>query len=77
MFWAPKDSDYDRLILNPTVVNSRCQSISAGTQRLGQGLLLFRMSLAPGERLVVSCEDLREFYYTFKVPPARAKRNAL
>ena len=35
------------------------------------------MSLEPGEWLAVSCDDLREFYYTFKVPPAWARRNAL
>ena len=58
-------------------MNSRCQSISSSAQRLGQGFLLCRMGLAPGEWLVVSCDDLREFYDTFKVPPARAKRNAL
>ena len=76
-FRVPKDEQHDRLILNPTVVNSRCCSISSSTQRLGQGFLLCRLGLAPGEWLAVSCDDLREFYYTFKVPPARAKRNAL
>ena len=74
---VPKDSGFDRLILNPTVVNSRCASISASTQRLGQGFLLCRLGLEPGEWLAVSCDDLREFYYTFRVPTARARRNAL
>ena len=58
-------------------MNSRCASISASTQRLGQGFLLCRLGLEPGEWLAVSCDDLREFYYTFRVPPARARRNAL
>ena len=69
------DDDFDRSIVNPTVVNSRCDSVSSSARPLGQGVLLCRMSLQAGEWL--SCDDLREFYYTFQVPAARARRNAL
>ena len=77
MFPVYKDEDFDRLILNPTVVNPRMRSISRHIKCLGQGFLLTRIQLRPDERLVISGDDLREFYYTFKVSPARARRNAL
>ena len=77
MFPVYKDEDFDRLILNPTVVNSRMRSISRHTKCLGQGFLLTRIQLRDDERLVISGDDLREFYYTFKVSSARARRNAL
>lgn len=48
MFCVPKDADWDRLILNPTVINSR------------------------DEKLLISSDDLCEFYHTFKVSSARA-----
>ena len=45
--------------------------------RAGQGFLLIRIQLRDNERLVISGDDLGEFYCTFKVSPARARRNAL
>ena len=77
MFPVYKDEDFDRLILNPMVVNSRMRSISRHTKCLGQGFLLTRIQFRENERLVISGDDLREFYYTFKVSSARARRNAL
>eukprot|EP00959_Pyramimonas_sp_CCMP1952_P226682 4739706-Pyramimonas_sp.AAC.1 len=35
-----------------------------------------RLGLSPGEWLVISCDDLSEFNYAFRVTPARARRNA-
>ena len=70
-----KDEDFDRFILNRTVVNSRMRSISRHMyEMLRAGLL---NSVRENERLVVPRDDLREVYYTFKVSPARARRDAL
>ena len=77
MFPVYKDEDFDRLILNPTVVKSRMRSISTHTKLLGQGFLFTRIQLWDNERLVISGDDLKEFYYTCKVSSARARRNAL
>ena len=77
MFPVYKDEDFDRLILNPAVVNSRMRSICRHTKFLGQGFLLTRIQLRDNERLVISGDDLGEFYYTFKVSSARARRSAL
>jgi hypothetical protein len=53
------------------------RSISRHTKCLGQGFLLTRIQLRPDERLAISSDDLREFYYTFKVSRSRARRNCL
>ena len=75
-FAAPKDSEYDRLI-NPTVVNSRMATVSEQTRTLAPGSMLCLIGLDPGEQLRFSSDDLREYYYTFVVSEARAKRNSL
>eukprot|EP00959_Pyramimonas_sp_CCMP1952_P437963 9169167-Pyramimonas_sp.AAC.1 len=51
--------------------------MSSSTQRLGQGFLHCRVSLAAGDRLAGSRDDLLESSCAFKAPPAQAKRNAL
>ena len=58
--WFPvfKDQDRDRLILNPTVVNSRCRSFSDQTRKLGQGFLMTRIILQPGQWAELSADDM-------------------
>ena len=77
MFAVPKDDEFDRLILNPTVVNSRSYPYSRFTKTIAPGYLIALIQLAPDERLVCSSDDLCEFYYTFKVSDLRARRNAI
>jgi len=77
LFTVYKDSQSDRLILNPTVRNERSRSLRSATSRLPQGYLLTAIHLRPNERLRICSDDLREFYYTFLVSPARAELNAL
>ena len=77
VFAVPKDADYDRLILNPTVVNGRMATVSEQTRTLAPGSMLCLIGLRPNERLRFSSDDLREYYYTFIVSEARAKRNSL
>ena len=77
LFRVYKDDSNDRLILNPTLVNSRMDSIPDSTRRLGQGFSFTRISIAPGEWAEISSDDLRGMYYTFRVSPDRARRNAL
>ena len=76
-FAVPKDADYDRLILNPTVVNGRMATVSEQTRTLAPGSMLCLIGLRPNERLRFSSDDLREYYCTFIVSEARAKRNSL
>ena len=72
-----KDQDYDRLIVNPTVLNSRTATISRQTRTLAPGSMFSLIALAPDEALRLSSDDLREFYHTFIVSRARAKRNCI
>ena len=77
LFAIPKDRMWDRLIINPSVVNSRTQPYSNYTRGLAPGCLLTLVQLTDQQVLRISADDLTEFYYTFAVTPARAARNCI
>ena len=78
LFCIPKDAEWDRLILNPVVVNSRTASYSRFTRLLAPGQLLSLLHLpSPDHVLRMNADDLSEMYYTFIVTDARARRNSL
>ena len=77
MFAVSKDENYDRLILNPTVLNSRMKSTNKFTKTSTPGHMISMIRLLPHEDLVISSDDLSEFYYTFQVSSRRAGRNAI
>eukprot|EP00438_Fugacium_kawagutii_P036259 Skav223698 [mRNA] locus=scaffold1907:175367:179896:+ [translate_table: standard] len=77
IFAVGKDEDYDRLILNPTVINSRCYGCNSFTKTLAPGHLAGLIRLRSDERLTISSDDLSEYYYTFCVSDARARRNSI
>ena len=77
IFAVPKDSQFDRLIINPTVLNSRLVPYSHYTKKLAPGALLSLLSIQPNQALRFCADDLSDFYYTFQVPRARAKRNCI
>ena len=74
---VPKDDLHDRLILNPQTANSRLKKFSHYTRELAPGSMFALIWLQKGQSLRVSADDLAEMYYTFKVPPSRAKRNSV
>ena len=77
LFCVPKDDQYDRLILNPVVVNSRMLSLNTYTKLLGHGAQLCSLHIPPGHVARFSADDLAEFYYTVKVGAANAKINVI
>ena len=77
IFAVPKDHQYDRLIINPTVINSRMAGYSHYTKKLAPGALISLLSLEPHQSIRYNADDLSDFYYTFKVSSSRAKRNAI
>eukprot|EP00438_Fugacium_kawagutii_P022150 Skav235748 [mRNA] locus=scaffold803:24495:31367:+ [translate_table: standard] len=77
LFSVSKDEEYDRLILNPTVLNSRMKTSNVYTRTLAPGHMIALLRLQPSENLVLSSDDLSEFYYTFRVTEARARRNSI
>ena len=40
LFAVPKDQDYDRLIINPTVINSRMYTVNTFTKTIAPGHLI-------------------------------------
>lgn len=77
LFAVSKDEDFDRLIINPTVINSRQMSYSNYTRTLAPGSLICLLRLDDSESLVISTDDLSEYYYTFQASDARSRRNAV
>ena len=67
LFAVSKDTEFDRLIVNPTVINSRMHGRNAFTKTIAPGHLLSLLRLEQDEVLRVSSDDLSEFYYTFAV----------
>ena len=77
LFCVPKNAEHDRLIVNPTVINSRMHSISDFTRGLAPGAMLSLLHLESSDMFRISADDLSDFYYTFRVSDARAKRNSI
>lgn len=77
LFCVPKDSEFDRLIINPKVINGRTGSISDFTRNLAPGAMIALLDLEPEQVMRFSADDLTDFYYTFQVSEARAARNAI
>ncbi len=75
IFCVAKDSQHDRLIINPKTINGRMDTITESTKELAPGNMLGLLSLAPDEVFRFQADDLSDFYYTFKVPEKRALRN--
>ena len=76
IFCVPKDSKFDRLIINPRTINSRMMSISESTREMAPGSMISLLHLPPGTMFRFSADDLTDFYYTFQVGERRAQRNA-
>ena len=77
IFGVTKDQDWDRLILNPVVINGRMKQYSNYTRSLAPGCMMCLIQLGKEETVRISADDLAEMYYTFKVPDKRARRNCL
>ena len=73
----PQADQFDRLILNPTVVNKCVFSINTYTKRLSHGCQRCLLQIPRGEIACFSADNLGEFYYTMGVTPERAKRNTI
>ena len=77
LFCVPKDAKHDRLIINPTVINSRMHSLNDATRNLAPGAMLSLLSLSESEMFRFNADDLSDYYYTFVVSSKRSRRNAI
>ena len=62
LFCVNKDADYDRMIVNPTVVNGRMFGLSDASKGLSPGWLLGSLHLDSGVGLRFHAADLSDFY---------------
>ena len=76
IFSVSKSATHDRLIINPTVCNSRTFPFSQYSKTLAPGCLLTLLSLEQGQGFRCCADDLSDYYYTYKVSPERAARNS-
>ena len=77
LFGLVKNKDKDRLILDARCQNLRETATGAWIRNMASFTSLLTIQLLPGERLVFGGEDLRDFYYFFKIGRQRSLRNVL
>ena len=70
-----KNEEKDRQILNPIPENGRTIPVNESATSLAHGTLLCGLYLPPHEELVISADDLEDFYHSYIVPQAHAARN--
>eukprot|EP00438_Fugacium_kawagutii_P002050 Skav230092 [mRNA] locus=scaffold3264:40338:47439:- [translate_table: standard] len=77
LFCVPKNLDVDRLILDGRPANLLQQPCNRFILTMGSAGSLLGLHLKPNEKLIMSGDDLSNFFYTFKVNYDRASRNFL
>ena len=75
LFSIRKDNEWDRLIMNPTVVNARSFRYSNAAKALTPGWMLTLLHAEPHEGWRFYAADLSDFYHSFRISKARALRN--
>ena len=77
LFSVVKDLSKDRLILDARPSNGRERAVGTWTSTLASPSTLAQIELLPGEILLGSGQDLRDYFYQFRVTADRARRNCL
>lgn len=77
LFAVVKDLERDRLIMDSRPANSRERGLNHWCGSLASASMLGQIMLENDEKLCMSGEDVKDFFYQFLVSPARAARNAL
>ena len=77
VFCLMKNLTTDRLIHDSRPANTLELPLNGYIQTMASVNPLLDLVLEPGEVVVSAGEDLKDFYYSFKVSPSRAARNAL
>lgn len=77
LFALMKNLSVDRLIMDSRPANILEPAYGAWTQTMASIVPLLQMNLKAAEQLIVSGEDLRDFYYHFVISQNRARRNVL
>lgn len=72
-----KDIEKDRLIFDNRPFNCLEQPPNKWISSMGASSCLLELQMSPGERMLLSGTDLREFYYSFSATQERVIRNSL
>ena len=75
LFSVYKSDTVDRQILNPIPENARSYSLSDATLTLAHASLLTQVYVPADKNLVISSDDLKDFYHAFVVSDSHAARN--
>lgn len=77
LFSVPKDLSRDRLIIDSRPPNATETGLNHWTQCAANGFNVTQLELEPHQYLSLSGQEVKDFYYQFRVGPQRAKRNCL
>ena len=77
LFCVPKDLSRDRLIMDSRPPNSREIGLNTWTHCAASATNLAGIELGDEQRLLLSGQDVKDFYYQFIIGRSRARRNLL
>ena len=77
LFAVVKDLERDRLIMDSRPANAAEEGLNKWTQCAASAFNVGQVEIRPGEILVMSGQDIKDFYYQFRIGPERSARNAL
>ena len=77
LFSLIKNQEVDRMIMDSRPHNSLEKPLTSWTRTMAAVPPLLDLVISPEERVLTACEDLRDYYYYFRVSRQRSARNAL
>ena len=77
LFAVGKNLQWDRLIMDCRPANGREVGLQRWTSAMASASVLSQIELHPTENLMMSGEDVQDYFYQFKISSAREKRNVL
>ena len=77
LFSVVKNLEYDRLILDSRPSNLLEQPLQRWVRSLASSESLCRLFIPPNRKILTSSNDLKDFYYLFKISEERSRKNIL
>ena len=77
LFTVYKSEDIDRMILDARPPNCFEKPLNKWTRTMATVISVLSIFLPPGHVLALYADDIRDYYYQFKISRARSVRNAL
>ena len=77
LFAVGKNVEFDRLIMDCRPANGREHGLNHWTAAMASSVVLSQIELSDDEDLLMSREDVQDYFYQFKISRDRCRRNAL